>query len=138
MLWRFCQFFRQNQPFYYRPLRHEKQGFGVPHRRRDKENTIFIFNKKTGGRPLPPPACQKRSRIAAFFDIIGAGDDEDAEKRAGTAAGNRDAVCGYANICCGKSMWQWISRTSMIWWRICTERTMVAPAAIRLCCSSWC
>ena len=31
--------------------------------------------------------CQKRSQIAAFFDIIGAG-DEDAEERTGTAAGN--------------------------------------------------
>ncbi|MCI6038381.1 MAG: hypothetical protein MR748_10495, partial [Clostridiales bacterium] len=58
----------------------------------DKEPFLHQKTRKTY---VLRAACQKRSRIAAFFDIIGAG-DEDAEERARTAAGNRDAVCGYA------------------------------------------
>ena len=40
-------------------------------------------------------ACQKRSRKAAFYDIMKTG-EENAETRSGTTASNRDAVCGHA------------------------------------------
>ena len=57
----------------------------------------LVFGCKKGSvGATPSSACQKRSHKAAFFDIMGTGDEND-EARNGTAAGNRDAVHGHVD-----------------------------------------
>lgn len=61
-----------------------------------EELKITVTEYLTFSVPLDVSACQKRSHKAAFFDIMGTGDEND-EARNGTAAGNRDAMCGHVD-----------------------------------------